>query len=310
MRGFGLLAPADVVGRRKAFQRRRKRRRRGVDGKMRPVDAAKLLGARMHMHQRLPRRRNVEHGVALRRQLAEAAADQHDQIGRFGARHQFRDWGRCRVRRRSRDAAGRTDACGGRWSPPAARTVRRNFAANSAPPPTTGCRRPAPAGARLPRISRSSCVDLRRAGRGLDRLERRRVDRDDSLGQHVFRQRDDHRARPYRWLRCRKRARPVPECARDRRSRSPIWRSIRTPRGSRAPGRPRARACRARPGRRTGSSASNPGARRAEPAAALVAPGPRVTKQMPGRPVALPTASAIIAAPPSWRQTVTAIGRS
>ena len=40
------------------------------------------------------------------------------------------------------------------------------------------------------------------------------------------------------------------------------------------------------------------------PGEALVAPGPRVTKQMPGRPVALPTASAIIAAPPSWRQTV------
>ena len=34
------------------------------------------------------------------------------------------------------------------------------------------------------------------------------------------------------------------------------------------------------------------------PADALVAPGPRVTKQMPGRPVSLPTASAIIAAPP------------
>src|SRR5580704_4436134 len=32
------------------------------------------------------------------------------------------------------------------------------------------------------------------------------------------------------------------------------------------------------------------------PAAALVAPGPRVTKQMPGAPVALPAASAIMAA--------------
>jgi hypothetical protein len=38
---------------------------------------------------------------------------------------------------------------------------------------------------------------------------------------------------------------------------------------------------------------------------ALVAPGPRVTKQIPGRPVVLPIASAIIAAAPSWRQTVT-----
>ena len=39
------------------------------------------------------------------------------------------------------------------------------------------------------------------------------------------------------------------------------------------------------------------------PADALVAPGPRVTKQMPGLPVRRPWQSAIIAAPPSWRQT-------
>ena len=40
-----------------------------------------------------------------------------------------------------------------------------------------------------------------------------------------------------------------------------------------------------------------------------MAPGPRVTKQMPGRPVSLPCASAIMAAPPSWRQTVTSMSR-
>ena len=39
------------------------------------------------------------------------------------------------------------------------------------------------------------------------------------------------------------------------------------------------------------------------PAAAFVAPGPRVTMHTPGRPVSLPYASAIIAAPPSWRHT-------
>ena len=43
------------------------------------------------------------------------------------------------------------------------------------------------------------------------------------------------------------------------------------------------------------------------PAEALVAPGPRVTKQMPGRPVTLPIASAAIAAALSCRQTVSAI---
>ena len=40
------------------------------------------------------------------------------------------------------------------------------------------------------------------------------------------------------------------------------------------------------------------------PCAALVAPGPRVTKQIPGRPVRRPSVSAIIAAPASCRQTV------
>ncbi len=40
------------------------------------------------------------------------------------------------------------------------------------------------------------------------------------------------------------------------------------------------------------------------PADALVAPGPRVTKQMPGRPVSRPWQSAIMAAPPSCRQTM------
>ncbi len=37
------------------------------------------------------------------------------------------------------------------------------------------------------------------------------------------------------------------------------------------------------------------------PIAALAAPGPRVTKAMPGLPVSLPQAAAMKAAPPSWR---------
>jgi hypothetical protein len=43
------------------------------------------------------------------------------------------------------------------------------------------------------------------------------------------------------------------------------------------------------------------------PGLAFVAPGPRVTKRMPGGPVSLPSASAIMAAPPSLRQTMTSI---
>ena len=40
------------------------------------------------------------------------------------------------------------------------------------------------------------------------------------------------------------------------------------------------------------------------PILALVAPGPRVTKQTPSLPVNLPNAAAINAAPPSWRQFI------
>ena len=43
------------------------------------------------------------------------------------------------------------------------------------------------------------------------------------------------------------------------------------------------------------------------PTEACVAPGPRVTKQMPGVPVSLPYASAMLAAPDSWRQVMSLI---
>src|SRR5215213_8450647 len=75
---------------RPCIKRRRKRRRRGMDGKVRAVHPAELLGARMHVHEGLPRRRNVEDGVALRRQLAEPPADQQNEIGGLGARDEFR----------------------------------------------------------------------------------------------------------------------------------------------------------------------------------------------------------------------------
>src|SRR5215208_7898188 len=64
--------------------------RGAMDTKMRPVHPAELLGARMHVHESLPRRWDVEHGVALRRQFAEPAANQQNEIRRLGARHEFR----------------------------------------------------------------------------------------------------------------------------------------------------------------------------------------------------------------------------
>ena len=46
------------------------------------------------------------------------------------------------------------------------------------------------------------------------------------------------------------------------------------------------------------------------PIAPLVAPGPRVTMQIPGRPVSFPYASAMFAAPASCRHVINRIGES
>jgi hypothetical protein len=46
------------------------------------------------------------------------------------------------------------------------------------------------------------------------------------------------------------------------------------------------------------------------PTLACVAPGPRVTRQTPGRPVSFPYASAMLAAPPSFRQEMSRTGAS
>ena len=99
------------------------------------------------------------------------------------------------------------------------------------------------------------------------------------------------RARPApggrRWRRGR-RARRARGSGRDRRSARPTSPSARTCGGSRSPGMPPAPSSRGRPGRSGGSAGSSPGRRCGCPPAACVAPGPRVTMQMPGRPVSLP----------------------
>ena len=196
------------------------------------------------MDERLLRHRHVEQGVALRRPFAEPAAEQQHEVGRLHARQQLRigtagevagiarmqrvhDMGAAeRGRDRDVEALGKPHQRGARRLRPAAAAGDDD--------------RPLGRGEQLPHA-----VDLGRARRGLDRLERRHVGHADALLQHVLRQRDHHRTRAGRWSRCRRRARPARGCARDRRSRSPIWRSSRTPRGSRVPGTPRARACRA-----------------------------------------------------------------
>ena len=90
MRGLRPGAPLDLVGRLQAFGGGREGGRRRMDREMRLVDAAELLGARMHVHEGHLRARNVEQRVALRRHLAEPAADQQHEVGLLDARDQLR----------------------------------------------------------------------------------------------------------------------------------------------------------------------------------------------------------------------------
>ena len=236
----------------------------------------------------MPRLRNVEQRVALRRHFAQAAADQQHQIGALDAREQFRIGRRCRDRRRSRDAARRTDVRGGRWWRPAVRSARQSAA--SAAQAASDQRLP-PSDARSAASRRASSACSRRISVGPGQV---------STGSNGARVRHRRRARAAclpaarsppvpagRCRRCETRARRSPECARDRRFRSPISPSCRTRRDSRVPGTPRARACRA-PTWPTNMIIGDESCRAMwMPAEALVAPGPRVTKQMPGRPVDL-----------------------
>ena len=224
------------------------------------IDAAEFFRARMHMHQLGLRFGDIEHAVALRRHFAETPADQQHQVGALHARQQFRIWpdaeiagvaGMQRVeqmpasergRDRQRKAFGKPHQRGVACFGPAAAADERDRALWRRPtnPAAGACRlRPArspPArtqSRQAPRRARSACPPAARSP-------------------------------PDRVVHCRpygRRAKRSPGCARDRRSRSPIWPWCRTPRGNRVPGTPRVRACRGRPGRRTRSSATNPGAR-------------------------------------------------
>ncbi len=63
-----------------------KRAGRGVDRQRRLIDAAELVGARMHVNERLRRRGHVEERVARRRHLAQALADHQQHVGVAHAR--------------------------------------------------------------------------------------------------------------------------------------------------------------------------------------------------------------------------------
>ena len=142
MRGLGVSAPAQL-GRAAAGLRAPRRTRSARHGSARcgAIDAAELLGARMHMHESLLRARNVEQRVALRRHFAQPAADQHHEIGRLDARQQLRIGADAEIAGVAGMQRDRTHARGGTWSRPAAQSARRSARPRRTPAPTSGCRR-------------------------------------------------------------------------------------------------------------------------------------------------------------------------
>ena len=257
VRGLGLRAPGNLVRRLQAFQRRGKAGRRRVDRQMRMIDAAELLGAGMHMHERLPRARNVEQRIALRGDFAEPAADQHDQVGRLDAREQLRIDAEADVagvaRMQRIDQMGAAERGRDRHR----RSARRSARARRRRPPTSGCRRRERSATSRPRAASAASPCRRGPARSRPaRTPARPAPR--PARPACPRAAPPPPGRAGRCRRCRTRATRSRGCAPDRRSRSPTSPSSRTPRGSRAPGTPRARASRAPPGRRTRSAASNP----------------------------------------------------
>ena len=85
----------------------------------------------------------------------------------------------------------------------------------------------------------------------------------------------------------------------------PIWPADQAWRPGRSPGRPPDRGTRAGPARRGRTSASSPGGPCGCRWPGSPAPTARVPRQTAGRPVSWPYASAMNAAPPSWRVAMT-----
>jgi hypothetical protein len=60
-----------------------------MNGQVRPVEPAELLGARMHMDEPRARTRDVHQRIGLRGNFSHAAADEQDQIGVLETRQQL-----------------------------------------------------------------------------------------------------------------------------------------------------------------------------------------------------------------------------
>src|SRR5262249_58886961 len=81
--------PAQFVRRLEPFERGGERGRRGVDRKLRVIDATELFDAGKHVHEGLAWPRNVEEGVTLRGHFAEPPADEQDEVGALHPREKL-----------------------------------------------------------------------------------------------------------------------------------------------------------------------------------------------------------------------------
>ena len=165
-----------------------------MDRQVGPIETPEFLGAGMDMHQLGLRAGNVEQAVALRSELAEASADQQDQIGILDARDKLGIGADTKVARvaRMQRIEQRQPAIAGRnrqreaLGEPLHRLARR--------------RRPAAA---ADDRDRTLCLgqklaELAHVGgprRGLDRLKGRSLVGDNALSQHVLRKPDHNRTR-------------------------------------------------------------------------------------------------------------------
>ena len=162
---------------------------------MRAVDAAELLGARMHMHERNLRAGNVEQRVTLRRQFAEPAADHDDKVGGFDAFEQFRIGTDAEVAGVTRMRLVEQRAAAER------RGDRQRIFLRETAEARGSCLRPTAAAKQHDRRPRGAehLGELRHCGRprrGLDRRKGRRVGNGNALDQHVLGDGDDDRSRP------------------------------------------------------------------------------------------------------------------
>ena len=221
-------------------------------GRCGAVDAAELLGARMDMHERLAAAAECRTACSPATAISPSRPPTSDhEVGGLDPLEELRIGADAEIAGVAGMSGCRRGAGGGTWC-----TTGSAKLLGKARDGVAGRLRPAAAAEDHDRAARPRRAARRaapsRRGRARSRSARRPAHRSRRCARsacpRAARRRPDRAGRSSR---CGRRARRSPGCAPDRRSRSPISPSSRTRRDNRAPETPRARAFRARPGRRT-----------------------------------------------------------